>query len=167
MSWDAWIRWISSITCLNRHPLQVGSSTQTKSCGNAFHQDNNGQSYYTLVIFRPMAAFKVEMEGSAESLPARFIAFAGNRRIASGEIREIALKVKKVLDKGEDSPILIFDDKSSELIEIDFRGSIAEVERRLVGKSDVPVPPQESRGPGRPKLGVIGREVTLLPRHWD
>ena len=23
------------------------------------------------------------------------------------------------------------------------------------------------RGPGRPKLGVVGREVTLLPRHWD
>lgn len=23
------------------------------------------------------------------------------------------------------------------------------------------------RGPGRPKLGVVSREVTLLPRHWD
>ena len=25
----------------------------------------------------------------------------------------------------------------------------------------------ESRGPGRPKLGVTAREVTLLPRHWE
>ena len=24
-----------------------------------------------------------------------------------------------------------------------------------------------SRGPGRPKLGVVAREVTLLPRHWE
>src|SRR5690606_18915615 len=24
-----------------------------------------------------------------------------------------------------------------------------------------------ARGRGRPKLGVIGREVTLLPRHWE
>ena len=23
------------------------------------------------------------------------------------------------------------------------------------------------RGPGRPRLGVVAREVTLLPRHWD
>ena len=23
------------------------------------------------------------------------------------------------------------------------------------------------RGPGRPKLGVVAREVTLLPRHWE
>jgi uncharacterized protein len=25
----------------------------------------------------------------------------------------------------------------------------------------------QSRGPGRPKLGVVAREITLLPRHWD
>jgi hypothetical protein len=25
----------------------------------------------------------------------------------------------------------------------------------------------EPRGRGRPKLGVVAREVTLLPRHWD
>jgi hypothetical protein len=24
-----------------------------------------------------------------------------------------------------------------------------------------------ARGPGRPKLGVTAREVTLLPRHWE
>ena len=23
------------------------------------------------------------------------------------------------------------------------------------------------RGPGRPKLGVVAREITLLPRHWE
>src|SRR5262249_1844306 len=77
------------------------------------------------------------------------------------------LKVKKILNNGEDAPILIFDDKSSELIEVDFRGSIADVARRVVGKSAVPVPPQESRGPGRPKLGGVGREITVLPRHSD
>ncbi len=27
--------------------------------------------------------------------------------------------------------------------------------------------PAEPRGRGRPKLGVVAREVTLLPRHWD
>jgi hypothetical protein len=27
--------------------------------------------------------------------------------------------------------------------------------------------PEPARGPGRPKLGVVAREVTLLPRHWE
>jgi len=26
---------------------------------------------------------------------------------------------------------------------------------------------EKSRGRGRPKLGVVAREVTLLPRHWE
>jgi hypothetical protein len=95
------------------------------------------------------------------------IAFAGDRRIASGDIRAVALKVKKVLDKGEDSPIFIFDGHSSEPVEIDFRGTIADLERRLTKKAGVPDPPPGNRGPGRPKLGVVGREITLLPRHWD
>lgn len=29
---------------------------------------------------------------------------------------------------------------------------------------DTPLPP---RPPGRPRLGVVPREVTLLPRHWE
>ena len=33
------------------------------------------------------------------------------------------------------------------------------------GGSSVPAPPTK-RGPGRPKLGVVAREVTLLPAHW-
>ena len=47
---------------------------------------------------------------------------------------------------------------------MDFRGTPADVARRLV-----PAPPEaeEPRGPGRPRLGVVAREVTLLPRHWD
>jgi hypothetical protein len=28
-------------------------------------------------------------------------------------------------------------------------------------------PSSEPRGRGRPKLGVVAREVTLLPRHWE
>jgi uncharacterized protein len=50
------------------------------------------------------------------------------------------------------------------MIEIDFRGSIEEVLARLSPKVDTSDEP--ARGPGRPKLGVVAREVTLLPRHW-
>ena len=91
-------------------------------------------------------------------------AFEGPRRLASGDLKEVALKAKKVIDRGAHAAVLIFDDVSSELIEVDFRGTAADVARRLV-----PATPQaeEPRSPGRPRLGVVAREVTLLPRHWD
>jgi hypothetical protein len=104
--------------------------------------------------------------------PARdhFTAFAGVRRIASGDLTEVALKVKAIVDQGEDAPILIFDDATAELIELDFRGAREDVLRRLsdrVPRQTGGVEPEAARGPGRPKLGVVAREVTLLPRHWQ
>jgi hypothetical protein len=66
--------------------------------------------------------------------------------------------------------VLIFDDATAQTIEIDFRGSAADVGARLAQRTDLAAPTQEieaPRGPGRPKLGVVAREVTLLPRHWD
>jgi uncharacterized protein len=96
-------------------------------------------------------------------------AFEGTRSIASGTPVEVAKKVKKVLDRGEKGPVLIFDDESSGLVEIDFRGSVEDVLRRLETPVTPPFIPQDEapRGPGRPKLGVVSREVSLLPRHWD
>jgi uncharacterized protein len=65
--------------------------------------------------------------------------------------------------------VLIFDDVTSIVIDVDLRGTPAEVAQRLAGPSGPPVANAEAepRRPGRPKLGVVAREVTLLPRHWD
>ena len=102
----------------------------------------------------------------------RCTAFEGSRRIASGELAHVALKTKEVIDRGEQAPVLIFDDVTSEQIEVDFRGTAEEVLKRLAESGDAgpaPLRPSERkrRGPGRPRLGVVAREVTLLPRHWD
>jgi hypothetical protein len=95
-------------------------------------------------------------------------AFQGVKRIASGPLAEVAAKVKLVVDLGEPSSILIFDDVTAEPIEVDLRGSVQDVVARLSGRSENVAPSQpEQRGPGRPKLGVVAREVTLLPRHWE
>src|SRR6185503_11288001 len=102
-------------------------------------------------------------------------AFAGSRRIATGDVTEVALRAKEVIDRGEPSPVLIFDDLTSEQLEVDIRGSAKEVLARLeksAGKDKANGVLAESRedtapGLGRPRLGVVGREVTLLPRHWD
>lgn len=96
-------------------------------------------------------------------------AFEGLKRIATGDVAHVAGKVKPVVDRGEGAPVLIFDDATAELIEIDFRGTRRDVLDRLkAGVCRAPQAPAEpARGPGRPKLGVVAREVTLLPRHWE
>jgi hypothetical protein len=102
------------------------------------------------------------------------IAFLGERRIAEGDLRQVARALKAATDINPGQPVLIFDLQTSETIEIDLRGAVDEVLARLPHAADPEdagsvaapedVPP---RGPGRPRLGVVAREVTLLPRHWD
>jgi hypothetical protein len=96
-------------------------------------------------------------------------AFEGARRIATGGLAEVASKAKAAVDKGRQ--VLIFDDASSEAIEVDFRGTVEDVLQRLAERerkeSAAAATADTPRGPGRPKLGVVAREVTLLPRHWD
>jgi uncharacterized protein len=103
---------------------------------------------------------------------AAYIAFEGDRSIASGDLRSVARAAKETLDRRNDAAILIFDGATSGPVEIDFRGTVADVLARLPEIAGAPVAPEDtaiptSRGPGRPKLGVVAREVTLLPRHWE
>ncbi len=102
-----------------------------------------------------------------------WIAFAKNRRIARGEPRDVAAAVKGFVDDRPEQPVAVFDAVSSQPVDLDLRGSVAAVLKRLpsaapesAAPSD-PSPDKTPRGPGRPKLGVVAREVTLLPRHWD
>jgi len=97
--------------------------------------------------------------------PDTVTAFQGTRRIASGALLAVAATIKDLIEGDNATSVLIFDDHSSELVEVDFRGSADEVRERLERR--FPREPVEARGRGRPKLGVVAREVTLLPRHWD
>ena len=100
------------------------------------------------------------------------VAFEGTRRIAAGTLAEVAAEAKRAVDRAVDGPVLVFDAVSSEGIELDLRGTLDEVLARLPAACPAPAcedetPPAEvPRGRGRPKLGVVAREVTLLPRHW-
>ncbi|WP_346838274.1 DUF2239 family protein [Microbulbifer sp. SAOS-129_SWC] len=100
--------------------------------------------------------------------PLRCTAFSGQRCIASGNLREVAHAAHRAAHAHPECPILIFDDCDSRPVELDLRGSEAEVLARLpTVDADQPPPIEKPRGRGRPKLGVVAREVTLLPRHWD
>ena len=98
----------------------------------------------------------------------RCTAFAGPSRIASGELRHVALKAKQAFDAGK--PVLVFEDASGRVVELPLELPAADLLKRLAEPAIAgPAAPgkPEPRGPGRAKLGVVAREVTLLPRHWD
>jgi hypothetical protein len=112
---------------------------------------------------------------SSHPLSTRVTAFAGDRLVAAGPLRSVALTAWQARAAAPDTPVLIFDDAEQRQVEIDLRGSQAELVQRLAAASDgpgapaaaAPEAPAAPRGRGRPKLGVVAREVTLLPRHWS
>ncbi len=100
-----------------------------------------------------------------------FTAFIGQRWLASGPAGDVALAVRRAGPR-PDEPIIIFDDGTGRSIDFDLRGEDREVLARLAKLTPPPsavaaTPPAGPRGRGRPKLGVVAREVTLLPRHWE
>jgi uncharacterized protein len=98
-----------------------------------------------------------------------YTAFAGNRRIASGSVEAMIRGTRECLDRGETDPILIFEDETGAQIDFDLRGTPEEAVARLASHPRFALPdaPEPARhGPGRPRLGVVSREISLLPRHW-
>jgi thiamine kinase-like enzyme len=87
-------------------------------------------------------------------------AFEGDRCIASGSLASVAEKIKEVIARGEVAPVLVFDDQT---------GAQIDLNPRTLGEATSPITaePLESRNAGRPRLGVVAREVTLLPRQWE
>jgi hypothetical protein len=100
--------------------------------------------------------------------PPTFTAFEGQRHLISGPIAEVVLAVKRVEQRASE-PTVIFSDATGRPIDFDLRGSDAEILARLPATASPALEeaPTEPRGRGRPKLGVVAREVTLLPRHWE
>ncbi|MCZ7470597.1 DUF2239 family protein [Agrobacterium sp. O3.4] len=109
-------------------------------------------------------------------------AFSGDRLLLSGLLAEVAIAIRRL---GEtDKTILVFDDATGRVVDLDLRGTDTEIVERLshlpkaIVRSDRPeadttsgpTVSEEGQNPksrGRPKLGVVAREVTLLPRQWE
>jgi hypothetical protein len=103
---------------------------------------------------------------------ASYTSFNGYQCIARGTLLANALAVKQALEDGAAGPVLIYDDATGRSIDVDIRGTEQEIASRLPTEPppvECPEAPeaQEPKGRGRPKLGVVAREVTLLPRHWE
>ncbi|MCI4678319.1 DUF2239 family protein [Rhodoblastus acidophilus] len=88
--------------------------------------------------------------------------FAGPRRVARVADSYAASMARQILADDPAARVLVFDEAGRQ-VDLDFRD---EAHESATGAAP-PAPAAETRGRGRPKLGVVAREVTLLPRHWD
>lgn len=92
--------------------------------------------------------------------PETYSAFVGTTLVRSGPLDQMLGAAKARFDRDPGAPILVFEDRTGRQVDFDLRGTLADVVTRAL--------PEPGRaGPGRPRLGVVGREVTLLPRHWE
>ena len=86
--------------------------------------------------------------------------FFGFQRVAHGSKAEVLEQLSRRDDPG---PYLVFDDQTGTQLDLDMR----ELPPELRYPEAEPHRDEAPRSVGRPKLGVVAREMTLLPRHWE
>lgn len=110
----------------------------------------------------------------------RYTAFEGHRMLAAGSLADVALAVKRALAHQNSHALLVFQDGTGLQTDLDLSGDDAQIIARHTPPPNADTPTAKPnaadaadvadaapRGRGRPKLGVVPREVTLLPRHWE
>jgi hypothetical protein len=86
--------------------------------------------------------------------------FVGDARVLGGSREAVVRHLKERFDRDPGERVFVFEDQTGRAVDFDLRGTLDEVLARVA-----PEPPRV--GPERPKLGIVVREVTLLPRHWE
>lgn len=89
----------------------------------------------------------------------QYIAVYRQQFVAKGELAQVVEQAKAL---GQDAEAIVIEEESCRRIEIDWRADTAAI------LADFPAEAGSSGARrGRPKLGVVSKEVTLLPRHWE
>lgn len=83
-----------------------------------------------------------------------YVAFSADQRIAYGPLDRVSSQARRFQAVHPENLVLIFDTDTGEAVDVDLR---PEAEPVL----------DDTKRVGRPKLGVVAREITLLPRHWE
>ncbi len=95
-----------------------------------------------------------------------YTAFLGTRMLAKGDLETVLTDIKRKAGEQQRHDVLIFSDTNGRTFDIDLSGDTGDVlhrARAFLPAAAAPAP----KGPGRPRLGVTAREVSLLPRHWE
>ncbi|MCP4500765.1 MAG: DUF2239 family protein [Deltaproteobacteria bacterium] len=100
-----------------------------------------------------------------------YTAFGGENLLLQGVLQEVLLTAWEWVQQENQEEVLVIDDATGRTIDFDYRGEPADVLAQLAShpmlfpseqvENDAP------KGPGRPRLGVVCREISLLPRHWE
>jgi uncharacterized protein len=98
-----------------------------------------------------------------QTVPLTYTAFLEGRRLTSGPLHEVGVAVLRAQQAQPEVHPLVFSNASGQSADLDLRGG----EEAIAARYTVVAPTQAPKGRGRPKLGVVAREVTLLPEHWD
>ncbi|MCH7331632.1 DUF2239 family protein [Acinetobacter modestus] len=88
-----------------------------------------------------------------------YTAFLNEQCLASGLLADVAIAIQQHANQSN-STILIFNDQTGRQIDLDLSGSEQNIQQRYAE-------PEMVKKVGRPKLGVISREITLQQKHWD
>jgi len=93
-----------------------------------------------------------------------FTAFAGPALLAAGDLLAVARAVALHPDA---RGLIILRDADGRPVDLDMRDGPDHAVSDYHARTSPPPAEAGKPGRGRPKLGVVAREVTLLPRHWD
>ena len=96
----------------------------------------------------------------------KLIAFSGMLKVAEGEPDSALPQIREFVAADTEAPLLVLNYLTSISLEIDWNQTDDLISRSLAYQAGE-VPVQQNKGRGRPKLGVLSREVSLLPRHWE
>ncbi|MFB3304643.1 DUF2239 family protein [Pseudomonas sp. AMR01] len=97
----------------------------------------------------------------AQNLPL-CTAFVGHQRVVAGSYADV---FEQLSDLGlAAGSFLVFDDATGTQVDYPWPAGYAPEQP---AQEDTDAEPPASPCVGRPKLGVVAREVTLLPRHWE
>lgn len=120
------------------------------------------------------AAAETGDHAGAGPIPGTWTAFVDSRHLLTGEPKWVVSAVQHEAARSPDARVQVFDNRTGETVDWDPRNQGLAPSSAVglsAGESIPEVPdstaPMVPRGPGRPRLGVVAREVTLLPRHWE
>jgi len=111
-----------------------------------------------MILFYPYKIISDFFTSKEEIMQKQISAFLGQKLLITASITEVATYLKTQVTT--DEPILIFQDQTGKQIDLDLTGTVQDVADRYA--EEMP-----TKKVGRPKLGVISREITLQQKHWD
>ena len=118
---------------------------------------------------------------SNDTAATRLTIFQGTQRLLQADrlaVLRYLQNHEELHPQGGGAPLWVFDDHTGERLDVNWRRELAQhaaiptsptapiSNASATNTATDPIAPS-TRAVGRPKLGVVSREVTLLPRHWD